>query len=152
MQSQIFCQYCPSVNFYSLTLRCIDLSQVFILYRAWAININSEGPNLHQPLPPHLAQFDPIFADDHSLFSCAVDGVSVAAEPPNPKGCPKELGDVLSGMKENGQRLLVLPSTSKLARTLCEGRGKEAEKACRPGWAIMLSVQGTYRAVCVFFS
>ena len=59
--------------------------------RGWKVMINGKEQNLTQPLPPHLATFDPAFDDAKSLFKQEMANVKVTEQKEN--GLPDSLGE-----------------------------------------------------------
>merc|ERR1712080_458373 len=77
--------------------------------RVWRLEINSEEPNLHQPIPPHMANFDPKNDDTCSLFNEEFENIP--------------LGELIKKMKIGGQTIFAIPAECKLAMYLIENIG-----------------------------
>lgn len=113
------------------------------MIRCWRVQMNAAEPNLTQPLPPHLANFNPTFADTNSLFNATVQ---VTAEEAPDADMPTKLGQAVGRMCTGGQRLLVVPASSQLSRALMLDYLSEPSHravAWKEGYFIILFIQAT---------
>lgn len=111
--------------------------------RCWRVQMNAQDGTLTQPIPPHLASFNPSFADTSSIFATSVQ---VAADEPPDAELPTKLGQVVGRMCSEGQRVLVCPASSPLGRALVADYLTEPSHraiACKEGYFLVLFVQVT---------